>query len=146
MRVFNALEKLFLDGYIFISHLIKIYFFLPHVCLQTFNPKMARVGGGGGQIDPPPVVFQKLYLLERGWNPGFLWLNISSENFIEFPQVVQKSFKVFNFLGFFIYLFIYFYFYFFIFYFFFDIYLVTKNLMTSACNRWCQHFFTLNIL
>ena len=30
----------------------------------SINPKTA--GGGGDQFDSPPVVFRKMYLLERG--------------------------------------------------------------------------------
>ena len=35
---------------------------------------MARGGGGAPprQLDPLPVIFSKMYLLERGWSPGFL--------------------------------------------------------------------------
>ena len=42
---------------------------------DALKPKMAR-GGGGFKLSPPPsppsVVFQKLYLLKRGWNSIFL--------------------------------------------------------------------------
>ena len=34
-----------------------------------FNPKTAGgrgVAGGGGEFDPPPVVFKKMYLLKGG--------------------------------------------------------------------------------
>ena len=57
-----------------------------------------------GQIDPPPVVFQKMYLLKRGWNPGFfgtvniILKHIFPENFIEFPEVVQKIWRNLEFL------------------------------------------------
>ena len=47
---------------------------------HCFSPKTAggRGGGGGrGQFEPP-VVFQKIYLLKRMWNLGFLWLLILS--------------------------------------------------------------------
>ena len=37
----------------------------------------------------PPVVFQKMHLLKRGWNPDFL-RHKSHQNFTEIPQVVQK--------------------------------------------------------
>ena len=47
---------------------------------QPVNPKRAggaargkRGRGRGWQIDPP-LVFQKIYLLNREWNRGFLWL------------------------------------------------------------------------
>ena len=54
-----------------------------------FNPNLpgkwgarggGAAGGGGIQIDPPPpsVVIQKMYILKRGSNPGFLWLLILS--------------------------------------------------------------------
>ena len=33
-------------------------------------------GGGGSQFDSPSVVFQKMHLLKRGWNPGFVLLLI----------------------------------------------------------------------
>ena len=65
--------------------------------------------------------------------------HIIPENFIEIPQVVQKIWilsltilaifiNFYKFLGFFWH------------------FLVTKRLMTSAYNRWCQYFFTFNIL
>ena len=54
-----------------------------------------RLGEEEKSIWPLPVAFPKTYLLKRGWNPGFLWLNfiishIFSENFIEIAQVVEK--------------------------------------------------------
>ena len=50
--------------------------------LESYVWVYVREGGltlkrlGGGQFDspPPPVAFWKLYLLKRGYNPGFLWL------------------------------------------------------------------------
>ena len=36
------------------------------------NPAPAG-GGEGGRFDLP-VVFPKMYLLDRGWSPGFFWL------------------------------------------------------------------------
>ena len=49
---------------------------------------------------PPPVVFRRVYLLKtRRWNPGFfvtfnnILKHIFPENFIEFPQVVQKIWR-----------------------------------------------------
>ena len=47
--------------------------------LRFLTLKSSGEGGEGGQIDPP-VVFQKMYLLKRGWNPDFLWLLILSYN------------------------------------------------------------------
>ena len=42
-----------------------------------------------------------MYLLNRGWNPGFLWIlilpiisHIFPENFIETPQIVQKIWRI----------------------------------------------------
>ena len=85
-------------------------------------------------IWPTPLVFPKMYLLEKGWNPGFLWLNIIirhifPENFIKILQVAQKKWRFYlpiltTFIDFLI----------------FWHFLVTKKLMTPAYNRWCQHF------
>ena len=56
---------------------------------------LKRLGMG-----PPPVVFRKLYLLNREWNHGFfvtfkiIIRYIFSENFIEIPQVVQKLWRI----------------------------------------------------
>ena len=47
----------------------------------------------------PNLVFRKMYILKRGWNLGFfVTFNITlrhifTENFIEFPQVVQKIWR-----------------------------------------------------
>ena len=47
-----------------------------------------------------PLVFRKLYLLIRGWNPVFfvtfnsILKHIFPESFIEFPQVVQKIWRI----------------------------------------------------
>ena len=96
------------------------------------NPKTA------GEVNLPSpitaVVFQKTYLLKRGWNPGFfvtfntILKHIVPENFIEFPLVVQKiwitSLSILT-------IFINFPRFFRIFWY----YLVTKKLMMSAYNR-----------
>ena len=48
--------------------------FLRTLEMPLINPKTA--GGREGVNFTPAVVFRKLYLLKRGWNPGFLWLLI----------------------------------------------------------------------
>ena len=58
------------------------------------NPKTAGVGGG--QFDPPPCGFSKNLTSEERMKPWFfVTFNITlrhifPENFIKFPQVVQK--------------------------------------------------------
>ena len=55
--------------YLFLSNNVFLWI------LRNFNPKTA----GGGQFEPPPpVVFPKIYLLKRVWNPVFLWLLVLS--------------------------------------------------------------------
>ena len=54
--------------------------------------------------------------------------HIFPENFIEIPHPVQKIWRLFST----------------IFWIFWDL-LVTKKLMTSAYNKWYQHFFTFNL-
>ena len=65
--------------------------------------------------------------------------HIFPENFTEMSQVVQKLWRIFLSI---LAIFINFYHFFWIFWF----YLVTKKLMASSYNRWCQYFFTLNII
>ena len=59
------------------------------------NPKKDEGwgGGGGGYFDLPCGFSKKMYLLKRGWNPGFLIIisHIFPENFTEIPQVFQKT-------------------------------------------------------
>ena len=89
-----------------------------------------------------PVVFPKLYFLERRWSPWFLVTyniiirDIFHENFIEIHHLVQKIWRFSlsilvvsaNFLDFWHLL-------------------VAKKLMTPAYNRCCQHFFfSFNLL
>ena len=55
---------------------------------NKLNPKTA-----GGQFDPFPVVFLKMYVLKRGWNPRLVTFTIIishvfPEDFIEIPLVV----------------------------------------------------------
>ena len=92
-------------------------------------------------LPPPPGVFLKFYILERGWSPWFFVnFNISishifSENFIEIADVVHKIWR-FPPLGLTIFIN-------------FSILwhsVITKKLMTSACSKWCQHFFAFNLL
>ena len=42
---------------------------------KIYGGRRGQGGSRGVQIDPH-VVFWKMYLLKRGWNPGFLWLLI----------------------------------------------------------------------
>ena len=84
---------------------------------------------------PLPCGFSRnVFSRERLRPCFFLWTTYFIENFIEIPLVIQKIFSVnisyFNwFFGFF-----------------WD-FLVGKKLMTSAYNRWCQHFQpTINLL
>ena len=51
---------------------------LKFCCSVAKGLTLKRLGmrGGGQSIRLPPVVFWKLYLLKRGWNPGFLLLLI----------------------------------------------------------------------
>ena len=51
-----------------------IKFVLSKKLAQQFclNPKTTLGGKGGFNT---PVVFWRLYLLNRQWNPGFLWLS-----------------------------------------------------------------------
>ena len=92
-------------------------------------------------LPTPPVVFLKFYIIERGWSLWFFVnFNISishifSENFIEIADVVHKIWR-FSPLGLTIFIN-------------FSIFwhsLITKKLMTSACSKWCQHFFAFNLL
>ena len=98
------------------------------------NPKTS----GGGSIWHSAMVFRKMYLLRREWNPGFLWLlilswvasslNISLKflklfwSYKEFFYQYQLFSSIFiNFLDF------------------CKDFLVAKKLMTSDYNRWFQH-------
>ena len=47
------------------------------------------------KLTPHPVFFRKMYLLKRGWNPGFLWLLILSQNisFLKISLNLLKSFR-----------------------------------------------------
>ena len=88
------------------------------------------------------VVFPKIYLPRRGWNPVFFVtfsITISRtfpENCIEIPQVVQKIWRLsLSIVAIFI-----------------DFHQVsgflafpcTKKLMLSACNRWCYSTFSFS--
>ena len=86
-----------------------------------------------------------MYLLKRRWNAGFLWLLIlsikshlswkfhwNSSSRIEDMKNLSANISYFH--RFLLILGIFWHF------------LVTKKLITSAYDRWCQHFFTFNIL
>ena len=112
-----------------------------HVVQCGFNPKTA---GGRGQFDPPCGFLKNVFFKERVKPWFFVTFNfivryIYPENFIEFAQVVQKIWR--NYMS----ILANFYQFSSIFWIFWH-YLVTKKLMASAYNRWCQHFFTINIL
>ena len=93
----------------------------------------------------PAAVFSKMHHLRRGWNPDFLWLlwyyhksylswifywnSSSGSEDIKIYSVNISYFQRFSSI-------------FWIFWHF----LVTKKLMTSASNRWCQHLYTFNML
>ena len=128
--------------------------------LKDINPKTAgRVTGGVEWIWLPlTVVFRKLHLLKRRWNPGFcgfwnchkshlFWKekffrpskrleefhwNSSSrlEGMKKFPVSISYFHQISS--SFWI----------------FWPFRVTKKLMmsTSTCNRWCRHCFNFNIL
>ena len=120
--------------------LLMLPYYLPTTC---FNPKTAR---GGGNLTPPPCGFSKSVSHEEREKPWFfvtfniILRPIFPQNFIRFSQVVQKiwrnSLSIYSLL-----IFINFHQCFG----FFDITYLQKKLMTSAYNRWCQHFFTFNI-
>ena len=121
--------------FLYLVNLIEFIYFCSFFTLVYlsfgFNPNLT-----------PPVVFRKMYHLNGGWSLGFLWLliilrHIFSENFIGFPEVVEKILRnsvsiLANFHQILSIFWIFWH------------YLVTKKLMTSAYNRWGQHFFTFN--
>ena len=121
-----------------------IAFYLKNKYLTTEPDKFLSYplkgwGWGSGQFDTP-MVFPRISFLKTGWNPAFLWLLISHhfpENCIEIGQVVQK---IWQFSPLILTIFTDFWFVF------FWHFLVTKKLMTSACNRWCQYFYTFSLL
>ena len=78
------------------------YFQLKNECSERFNPKTAgeRGRGKGGEVKLiPPIAFRKMYFLKRRLNPVFfvtfnvILRHIFPENFIKFPQVVQKIWR-----------------------------------------------------
>ena len=87
-------------------------------------------------LTPPPVIFQKMYLLKRRWNPGFLLFLILSQvtSFLEISLKFLKSFRRYEK---FICQFRYFYQFSSIFWI-FRPFLITKKLMTSFFQF--QHF------
>ena len=95
---------------------------------------------------PTSVVFRKMYLLKRAWNSGFLWLLILSYHKLHLSWTLHwysssrpKNMKTFSVdIN-------YFHQFWSILWIFWD-FLVTKKLMTSTYNRWCQHFLTFNML
>ena len=102
-------------------------------CSRTWTQNHL-VRKGGGSIWPF-VVFPKMYLLVRGWSPGFLWLIIIShifpENLIEFPQVLQKIWRFYpSILPIFINCLD------------FSIFTCYRETNDVTYNRWCQRFFT----
>ena len=122
----------------------------------TINPKMSR--GRGGKIDyhPPHLVnLQKLCLIKRGWNSVFLTFDIVIshmflDTFTETPQVFWTTWTTLrislSILAIVINISYCHLTQFFVFGFFFWHFLVTKKLMTSEYNKWCQNFFTFNML
>ena len=83
----------------------------------------------------PPVVFPKMYLLERGWSSAFLWLLVLPKVTLvlkisfKIPQVLQKIWRFsLSILTIFINCWIFWHF------------LVTKNLMTLAYNMISSFF------
>ena len=111
---------------------------------ETINPKAVGGERGGVSLTPAPVVFLKnVSSKERVKSWFFVTFNIIQshifpENFVEIPQVVQKLWRISVSIS-------YFHQFSTIFRI-FGHFLVTKKLMTSAYNKWCQHFFTFNIL
>ena len=100
---------------------------------------------GRVNLTPHPSSFSKnVFSKERVKTWFFVTFNIIirhkfPKNFIEIPQFVQKLRRIsLSILA----IFINFHHFFFI----FRHFLVTKKLMMSAYNIWCQHFFTFNIL
>ena len=57
-----------------ISMVLKFYFSVAKGLTLKWLGVDGEGGGGRQSIWLPPVVFWKLYLLKRGWNPGFLLL------------------------------------------------------------------------
>ena len=112
------------------------------IWLRKRREKQVQNYGFTRSIWPLCSGFSKLYRLKRGWNPVFVTFNVTishifPENFIDIPQAVQKknfsySVSYFHRCSSMFWIFWHF--------------LVTKNLITSAYNSWCQHFFTFNIL
>ena len=99
---------------------------------------------GGCQFDPLCSFWKNLsfnWRVKRWYFVTFIIIRsqIFRENFIEILLVVQEIWKVSMLI---LAIFMDFYQYFG----FFWHCLVTKKLMASVYNRWCQHFFTLNIL
>ena len=103
-----------------------------------FNLKKAGGIGLTTPSPPPHVVFPKMCFLEReSETPFFVTFNIIiSLSFLKILLRFLKSFRRFflsilnifiDFLD-------------------FSHFLVAKKLMTSAYNRWCQHFVTFNSL
>ena len=106
--------------------------------MELFTLKKVR-----SQFDPPwtPVLFPKMYLLERGWSPGSFIINFYyyqnshlSWKFHWNSLIVQKIWRfspsmITTFINFPI----------------FGHFLVTKKLMKSAYNRSYQHIFTFNL-
>ena len=85
---------------------------------------------------PPSFFVSKMYLLKRGWNPGFWWLLILS-SFTSFliislsENIKNVSFNISCFRQCLSIFWIFWHF------------LVTQKLITSAHNMLYQHFFTL---
>ena len=69
---------------------------IPALATEMFNPKTAGGGGGGVNLPPPPLCFSKSVSSKEREKPWFfvtfniILRHIFPENFIEFPQVVQK--------------------------------------------------------
>ena len=111
--------------------------------LIRFKLVFYSLKGWGVQFDIRPLVFPKMYFLERGWGPVFFYFNfniiishIFPENvIIKIPQVVQKIWRFSpSTLALFIYFsdFLTFSYY--------------KETNGVTYNTWCQQFVTFNLL
>ena len=114
------------------------------LCFNSKRTNTREIFSKVGLSIPPTlhlVIFRKMHLQEWGSSPGFLWLLIllSVASFLKISLKFLKSFGRYE-------DFLCQHNYFYQFFGFFWHFLVTKKLLTSAYNRWCQHFFTFNLL
>ena len=114
---------------------------VPRQIITWYYINSKKAGGSVCPAPPPPLVFWKVCLLKRGctlvlcdfyyyhkshFSWKFHWNYSSrSEDMRNFSVNISQFSSIF---------------------FIFWHFLVTKKLVTSAYNRWCQHFFTFNIL